>query len=90
MEILENFGNFRILEILENFWNLRKFGNLRIFWKFQQIYNTYKYPASTGYGSLHWLKTFSKMAEEEEEEQEEQDVRNKFLGSLEFLAIKNI
>ena len=26
---------------------------------------------------------------EEEEEQEDQDVRNKFLGSLEFLAIKN-
>ena len=36
------------------------------------------------------MVTFSKLVnQEEEEEEEEEEVRNKILGSLEFLAIKN-
>ena len=38
---------------------------------------------------MNLLETFSKLVNEDNEQEEDEEVRNKMLGLLEFLAIKN-
>ena len=70
--------------------NFRKFRTIRNLRKFRNLGKQRKFTKKKEfYSSLNLLDTFSKLVNEEDEEEDE-EVRNKMLGSLEFLAIKKV
>ena len=68
------------MEFSEYFRNFLDFGNFRKYCNFRKLKILRKSLTSCWKGFFHKLETFSKLVKE---------VRNKLLGSLEFLAIKN-